>query len=409
MPLAPTAIDSYRSLASWQAAGVSDGSTPITAYRPPAPPGLFGFASQAAARLADVVGRAEAARADALQARSAAFERRTAASSAPAALTAAATDRARTAAYDIAIERVAAAQRNEGRPLDSTGAGGIAAGSHRFAITVGSRTTEAEVDIAASDTNATALAKLRDAIRASGAGVHAIVVRDASAGTSRLRLTAAGTGSDFAFELMDVSGSAAADSGIDAVASAAVNARYRVNGGAPRDSSSNTMLLDNGNVLATMREAGDEPVRLTVGPDTGAIVKNVKKLAESYNALRSSVEAAGGVLEPGAALAASRLPADGLDDIGIARQADGSLAVDEERLAEALVRRPDEAKRRIAGPGGLAAAVERAAAPLVSAPTAALLHPSALARQASFPLYTAHRGIYPAWVGMVGLQLNAEF
>ncbi|TLS50962.1 hypothetical protein FE782_18115 [Paenibacillus antri] len=411
MRISSPMIEQYRNVAFWYANGAAPGKGAVTTYRPPGGLGVLDFAAAAASRLGAVVASAEAARGDALRLASAVFERRSATASAPDALTATATDRAKAATYEIDVERLATAQKNAGAALDAAETGGFAAGSHRVAIAVGARTTLATADIAAHDTNLSALMKLRDAIRASGAGVHAAVVRDAAAGTVRLRLTAAGTGSDFAFEVADATGGAAAASGIEIVTEAGLDARYRVNGGDARTSSSNTILLDNGHVLATLRQATDEPVRLTVGPDAAAVAKSVKRLAASYNALLAGVKDAEGFLAPGfaKAVAAAAKIGGGLADFGVTRQSDGALAVDEARLAEALAARFDDAKRRLAGPGGLAASVERGAAALASAPTSALLHPAVRSANAAYPLYSPQRGVYPAWLDMSGLHFNMTF
>ncbi len=402
-------IEQYRNVAFWYANGSAPGKGPVTSYRPPAGQGVLGFAQAAASRLGAVVARAEAARGDALRLTSAVFERRTATSSAPGALTATATDRAKTAAYELHVVRAATAQKNVGAALAAAETGGLAAGEHRFSVTVGTRTTEVEAFIEPYDTNAAALTKLRDAVRASGAGVNAAVVRDVANGTVRLQLTAAGTGSDFAFEVQELSGGAAAASGIAAATEAGLDALYRVNGGDVRTSSSNTILLDNGHVLAALRQATDEPVRLTVGPDAASIAKQAKKLVGSYNALRSAAEAAEGFLAPGLARAVSGLKTDDLADLGISRGPDGALTLDEERLTEALAERFDWAKRELSGPGGFASAVAGAASALASAPTSTLLHPGVLSAHAAYPLYSPSRGTYPAWLGMSGLHFNMTF
>jgi len=406
-----SAIQQYRYTEQWyQASASAAAARPHAAsYRMPDANALLGFAASAAERLGDVAARADAARAAALRARSGVFERMTAASSNPDAATAAATERAKPDAYDIVVERVAAAQRNAGRALPAEQRGGFAAGAHRLAIATAGRTTYAEARIDAADTNAAALGKLRDAIRASGAEARASVIRDAAGGTVRLQLTAPGTGSDYAFEVRDVAGSAAADSGIDAATEAAVDARYRVNGGEARTSSSNTVPLDNGRVLATLKRAGGEPVRLTVGPDASAAANAAKELAGAYNALLGSAAAASGALHPATARLVARLPADGLEDAGIRRLPDGALAVDEERLADALTSRYGETVRKLTGSGGLAGAIDRIAAAIAAAPTSALLHPNLRAAQAGLPLYAPRLGAYPAWLGMNGLLLDKTY
>jgi len=150
MRISSPSIEQYRNVAFWYANGIAPGKGAVTAYRPPAGPGVLGFAQAAASRLGAVVARAEAARGDAQRLTSAVFERRTATSSMPAAITATATDRAKTATYEIDVDRVATAQKNVGASFAAAEFGGLAAGEHRLAITVGSRTTEVAVNVAAS-------------------------------------------------------------------------------------------------------------------------------------------------------------------------------------------------------------------------------------------------------------------
>jgi len=405
-------IERYRHMNQWFAAGAADPNAPaaVTTYRPPGPASMpaLQYARRAAEKLSDVVDRADEARAIARRVLTSAFEKRSAASSDENVVTATATNKATVAAYDITVDRLAAAQQNVGAALSASATGGIAAGTHRFEIAVGSRTKTVTVTTHAYDTNETALTRLRAAIRQADAGVDAALVRDRSAGTVKLQLTATKTGVDNAFAIRDVSGTAVADSGIDAVAQAAADASYRIDGGPAVSSASNDVLLDGGNVVATLRKAGPDPVRLTVGPDADAIVKDVNRLVDAYNELRGGVEAAAGYISPDAARAVERIARSGLSGIGVVRQRDGSLEVDEERLREALTKRFDHAKRLLVGTEGLVRDVQRAADFLAEAPTSALLHPGARALS-PFPTYTAQGGLQPGWPLWSGMHFSRTF
>ncbi|MCI3924640.1 hypothetical protein MO973_30940 [Paenibacillus sp. TRM 82003] len=402
-------LELYRSVAFWFASGAAPGAE-RKAYRPPSPEAFFAYAKRAAAVLTDVVGRADATRAAARRLRlGGVFERKAARTSDAGAVTATATERAREAAYDIVVERTAAAQRHGGAPLPASATGGIPAGTQRVAITVGMRTAEAAFDVRPLDTNETALQRMREALRRADPGVQTALVRDPLAHTVRLQLTAAGTGTDFAFEVSDLEGSAAANAGLLAPSSPAVNARYRVNGGEKRTSSSNTIVLDSGRVLATLKRTGEAPVRLTVGPNDEEIAASIANLIETYNGLVRCMTSSPEFIDPEAVRNVAEASRQrGLDDIGGERLPDGGLALETDRFREVLAFRPEAIRRLFLGEDGLAGRVGALAERIVDAPTAQLLHPDA-AKEQSYPIYAPGRGLSPSWVRMNGIFLNIKY
>ncbi len=400
-------LELYRSVAFWYAAGATPGAD-RTAYRPPSPEALFAYARRAAAVLSAVVQHADALRAEARRLLlGGVFERKAARSSDPAALTATATERARSAAYDIVVERIATAQRNDGAPMPLGAIGGFPAGTHRLSITVGMRTAEAAIDVRPFDANETTLLRLREAIRRAEPGVQAALVRDPIARTVRLQLIAAGTGTDFAFEVADSDGCAAEVAGLSDATAPAVNARYRVNGGEARTSSSNTILLDSGRVLATFKRAGPAPVRLSIGPNDEEIAASIRSLLETYNRLIRTMTEAPEFIDPAAVRAAAEASRQ-LGDVALDRLPDGSIAWDGERFRDVLTHRPDAVRKRFVGEGGLARRFDAAAARIVEAPTAQLLHPDA-AKEPSYPTYAPGRGLAPSWLRMNGIFLNIKY
>lgn len=406
--MSETERELYRSVAFWYASGSTPGAE-RTAYRPTAE-ALLAYAKRAAVVLSAVVGLAASSSTAARRLLSGGvFERKAAGTSDAETLTATATERARQATYELVVERIAQAQRNVGSPMAAAETGGFPAGEHRFAIAVGLRTTEVSVRVQPYDTNETVLRRLREAIRTADPGVSVAMGRDSAARSVWLQLTAAGTGSDFAFDVTDIEGSAAAAAGLVAAASPAVNARYRVNGSEPRSSSSNTIMLDSGRVLATLKRAGTAPVRLTVGPNDAEIRASIADLVEVYNALVQVMTESPEFLDPEAVRAvrdASRRR--GLDDAGLTRRPDGAIELDESRLSEALAYRQSAVRRLFAGEDGLARRLAAAGERIVDAPTAQLLHPDAMKGQ-SYPTYAPGRGLSPSWLRMNGIFLNIKY
>lgn len=284
------------------------------------------------------------------------FTQRSTTSSAPDILTAQALPNATITSYQITVTQLAVAQQNVGTALASTGTTAVTPGTNTFRLTIGGTTYNLSVNILSTDTNQTALGKIANAINAANAGVTATVINDTTAGTSRLQITANKTGTASAFSLADVTGNAVAATGANTVNIAAANAQYTVNG-ISYTSQSNKVLLDHGLLTVNFFKTSTAQVTLTVGPNTQAISSAVNNLVNAYNSLISYTTLNAGLLTPLISQGltnAYELKAPELNALGITRNANGTLSVDQSRLTMAVTQNLGAVKSALGGANGFA-------------------------------------------------------
>ncbi len=168
--------------------------------------------------------------------------------------------------YSMKVSNLAAVQVNTGSSFAANDKSVIGAGMNLFKIKSGTTERNISLVINSTDTNKTAFAKLASAINKSDAGVKASV---ATGSDNRLyfSLESSKTGSKNAFSLTDLQGNAISATGTGTVKNKAQDAVYSIDG-KQVVSSSNTINLDNGKVLATLKKAGDTEVSLNVVSDT---------------------------------------------------------------------------------------------------------------------------------------------
>ena len=118
----------------------------------------------------------------------------------------------------VKVDQTAAGQMNQGTIMNANAAYG-SAGTNKFSITVGGKTTELNVKVAAGDTNSAVLQKMADAINSAGLGIKATVETDTKNNTSTLKLEATGTGNSDKnkFTVSDMTGNLVAQTGVGAV------------------------------------------------------------------------------------------------------------------------------------------------------------------------------------------------
>jgi flagellar hook-associated protein 2 len=237
------------------------------------------------------------------------------------------------------------------------------AGATNFTPKAGS--TAVDITVTATDT----LATLRDKINAAGAGVSASIVTDASGSRLALRSSASGAENGFRVGVADDDGDNGNAAGLSRLAfdppnggrmqlaQAGVNATATVNGIAIT-SASNELTGAVPGLTITLKKEGAS-TELSMAADREAISNAVKTFAEAYSALAKYIaeqtkfdatSKTGGPLQgdssatgllarlrgvlnlpSGAAAAFPRL-----SDIGLEQQRDGTLKVDETKLASAM-------------------------------------------------------------------------
>lgn len=302
-----------------------------------------------------------------------AFASREAVSSDRSALRATAANGAERSSFRLQVDAVAAAQRNSGASFVRSGPTALAYGTHQLAIATNGHITNVRYDIRSTDTHEQALTRIKNAINASDSGVTAGIATDAD-GRIRLELTARETGTEHAFSIHDTNGNAVAVTGIDSIDRHAANAIYRIDGGAPVISQSNDVRLRDGDVNATLLRATASPATVQVKYAQADIAEKVKSLVNGYNDLIETTSEAGRFLNPSVMRGISQ--AFGglqLDRVGISRNKDGTLALDESKLQDSIASRGPEVERTIGGSGGLAARLDKLAERLAASPAEALL------------------------------------
>jgi flagellar hook-associated protein 2 len=258
------------------------------------------------------------------------------------------TDKARS--YSIATQGIA----------DSS----AALGAGTISISLASGET-LDVDIPAGDSS---LEAVRDAINAADGGVAASIVNDGGAEPYRLVLASSDTGTEAAISAVDfgaLGGSLALDAGTEITAA---NAQLTVNGIAIQ-SQSNTVEGAIQGVTLELADTGD--VTLEVQQDKGAIKTAIENFVTSYNSLQKTIDGLTGYDQEsgtaGTLLGNSTLRSvdsrlrvalgtaeEGgelgiLSDLGIARQLNGTLVMDEATIDELLANSSDELAAFFAG------------------------------------------------------------
>ncbi|MCL2249928.1 MAG: flagellar filament capping protein FliD [Oscillospiraceae bacterium] len=242
---------------------------------------------------------------------------------------------------EISIHQLAAGQVNEGAQMESGAAFEGTTGTNQFTITQGNMTAQFSVNIAEGATNLQAQQQMAAAINNSSMGFTATVETNAETNLSMLRIESSATGADAAnaFTLNDVSGNLVAQTGANDMASAAQNSMFTVDGGAMRQSASNTVFVGNG-VTATFNEVTQEPAQITWGREQStANTQSVRDLVSSFNDMFSA--AASRTNDPRAQGLASRMMnivsanSSALSSIGVGVNSNGNLTIDTNRLNQA--------------------------------------------------------------------------
>jgi flagellar hook-associated protein 2 len=182
------------------------------------------------------------------------------------------------------------------------------AGTSRFSVTVNGNTTNIDVAVNAGDSNSTIMANMAAALNSANVGINASVVNDTSS-TARLVFTSSNSGSTNSISVADVTGNlmqdvgwtssviggrtASSPTGAGFVSGSvdSLDAKFTLDG-IPITRSSNTVTdVLNGvtmNLLGTQQPT-DDPVTLTISPDTTAIQTSVQGFIDSYNKVITSL------------------------------------------------------------------------------------------------------------------------
>jgi flagellar hook-associated protein 2 len=311
-----------------------------------------------------------------------AFSQRTVTSSNAAAVTATSSGGSASASYSVGVSQLAAAQQNSGIALLANGTdlsdASTTASTYSFQMTINSGSQQTYyVNVKPGDQNQQVLQKMADAINAANSGgktaVKAQVTTDVKGGAqySKLVVTAANTGTDNAFSLTDASGHLSAASGVQGGTTvAAQNASYTVNGVA-FTSQSNTAVIKNANITMTLSKTTQADVTLTVGQDAAGITAQMANFVKQYNATVNALKNSGLTM---ASKLISRLAqssssqAGDLETIGLTRNSDNTLSLDQSVFQQALTSNPNRTASLLSGYGDLASGVQSVAQSVTALP-----------------------------------------
>ncbi len=306
------------------------------------------------------------------------FQARTAESSDSKKVTATASAGAANRTYDVKAHAIATSQTNSGTSLSKAEPSVVSKGANQFNLTIGGKTTKISAEISDNDTNDQALTKLKDAVNAAKTGVTASIVTDGQTGYKRLELSGDKTGANQAFEVEDVTGNAMSVTGVRNVTQQASDASYSVNGGATLTSQSNTIELEKGKVSATLAASSSEAVTIRIKPDEDRILSQVKDLVSNYNTMHARLKEAGGVMNSSVRKSMeSIVDSSTYERIGIYRNGDGTLKLDEEQFKKSLSSNLEQTSKAISGNYGLADRLSSAAARYNEIPASSLMNAKA--------------------------------
>lgn len=285
--------------------------------------------------------------------------------------------------YSITVQNLARGQTavsgsSLGTPASLAGAGTLRlqlgrwdSPPSRFEARAGS--SELAIEISNTDT----LADVRNKINASGAGVVAALVTDATGTRLSLRSAETGVGNGFRVQASDADGLLNDGSGLSRLAFdpeagtvgmssrvEAANARATVNGIEVQSESNELTDVIDGLTLRLKQATGAEAVNVSLDKDREAVETAIKGFVDAYNALskfisnqtrydESSKQA--GTLQGDSSITAvqARLRAvltipsaaaaafPRISDIGLQAQRDGTLKIDQAKLNDALNNLPD--------------------------------------------------------------------
>jgi flagellar hook-associated protein 2 len=290
--------------------------------------------------------------------------------------------------YSVTVQQLAQGQTVTAAPMPSVSAGvlkiqlGTWSGTPPSAFAPKSGSSEVSITLGAGDTS---LSAVRDKINAANAGVTATIVTDASGSRLSLRSTATGAENGFAITATEDVDDGDPATGLSALAydpraagsqltlnQGALNAKATINGIAV-ESASNTLSNVSDGLSLTLAKVSATPVAVKVGVDTASMTTAINAFVKAYNDLNSYIQAqtkydattkSAAPLQGDASIlgfqnqlrAAINTPSTAssmyarLSDIGIAVQADGSLAANATKLTSALAH-PDEARKLFATQG----------------------------------------------------------
>ncbi|MHB8069612.1 MAG: hypothetical protein ACYDIC_17100 [Desulfobaccales bacterium] len=292
--------------------------------------------------------------------------------------------------FQFKVQQVAQNQVNQGGSLNPEATSAVSTGTDTFTLTVGGTGYTLQVAINASDTNATALSKIAQAIDAANTGVTTTIAQ----GTGSIKLQLNGkTGAAQAFSLADISGNVVSATGVNNSTQASADAKFLMNGTVNIQAGNSVSLLD-GHLQVNL--AGTGLATVTTGPQAG--VDLTQSLVESMNSF-GALLAGNPYLNPALSSAWSDLVQQQvgiLSNYGLEGGSQGLVGLDTVKFSQALQQDTRGTAQAISG---LASQLQGFVQGLTSYPATSLVSSSASGYSAA---YTNTAASLPWWQGGVG-------
>jgi flagellar hook-associated protein 2 len=242
---------------------------------------------------------------------------------------------------DVGVSQLATNQQNNGYALPARELSYANNGENGFTLERNGRSYDYSINVSETDSNRTVQYRIAEAINGQNNGVSARVNYDNGNGQSSLMLISNETGQNNAFTIADIPdrGNAVAAVGADIVTQEARNAVYTVNG-EERTSARNTVSLGNG-ISATFRDTTSSDVSVAARRDVEGIANTISNVVNNFDGVMQSAASLSN-RDSGAYELLRQMDslyngyADALQDIGITRNQDGRLNVDNGRLYNAI-------------------------------------------------------------------------
>ena len=247
--------------------------------------------------------------------------------------------------YNIEVKQLAKPQVNVGNFLPSFERT-IAPGNYSFDVMINGAGYEFQFGITEADNNIDIQNKLARLINHSNIGLTASVTEEIN-DTSSLRIASVKTGEPVPpdtpiFSISDNETSRQTGSvkylGIDYISDFACDAQFVING-EESQASSNHFTIDKSYEL-TLHSISDETVNIGIKPNTESLKDNIRNLISGYNTFLKSMDEFQGLYANNSKFTRelngiTKLYTNELDTIGITREADGVLSIDENLLSQA--------------------------------------------------------------------------
>lgn len=275
--------------------------------------------------------------------------------------------------YEVTVSKVAKAQKNQTQAVDSKALANAGVG-----LNIISKSGTTNINVSATDekgnqkSNGQMLNEIASKINSASSDVKASVIE--KDGKSTLEIRANNTGESGSFV---VEGDYAESTGLATATTEAQNAEYTVkaDGGTAKSytSESNDVEIDYGKIGLSLKDTGTTNV--SIGPDEDKIVDAMKNLVKAYNTavsdLSDNVGRGSGVSSQLASMQRGPEGEKSLALVGLSKNKDGTLALDEAALRKNLKEDPSLVKNVL---GNVADSVDRTATSGMSRSSGSLIN-----------------------------------